>query len=91
MFIDAINAADVRAWHENVACRVVAGEIAASNATTHLSILGQILPEQVRGLHGFQAPPGHETYTDEEPNSLRPEDVPRFLDEMLASWPQHYA
>lgn len=31
------------------------------------------------------------TYTDESPNSLRPEDVSRFLEEVFRSWPQHYA
>ncbi len=34
---------------------------------------------------------GHRTYTYESPNSIRPEDVPRFLGEMRARFPQHYA
>ncbi|MDQ3299846.1 MAG: hypothetical protein M3619_24985 [Myxococcota bacterium] len=34
---------------------------------------------------------GHRTYTYEAPNALKPEDVPRFLDAMRVSFPEHYA
>ena len=34
---------------------------------------------------------GHRTYTYEEPNAVKPEDVPRFLAEMRCSFPQHHA
>lgn len=34
---------------------------------------------------------GHRTYTYEEPNALKPEDVPRFLDEVRVRYPDHYA
>jgi integrase len=34
---------------------------------------------------------GHRTHTYEEPNALKPEDVARFLGEMRARAPQHYA
>ena len=33
----------------------------------------------------------HRTYTYEEPNSLKPADVPRFLAEMRTRFPEHYA
>jgi integrase len=33
----------------------------------------------------------HRTYTVEEPNSLKPEDVPRFLEWVRLYYPQHYA
>jgi hypothetical protein len=33
----------------------------------------------------------HRTYTYEAPNALKPEDVPRFLDEMRVRFPEHYA
>lgn len=33
----------------------------------------------------------HRTYTEEEPNSLRPEDAPRFVAEIKRRYPQHYA
>lgn len=33
----------------------------------------------------------HRTYTYEEPNALKPDDVPRFLDEMRVRYPEHYA
>jgi hypothetical protein len=33
----------------------------------------------------------HRTYSDEAPNSLRPEDVPRFLGTMLQRYPQRFA
>ncbi len=33
----------------------------------------------------------HRTYTAEQPNAFRLEDVVPFLDEMRARWPEHYA
>lgn len=33
----------------------------------------------------------HRTYTYEEPNALKPEDVSRFLDETRVRYPEHYA
>jgi len=33
----------------------------------------------------------HRTYTYEEPNALKPEDVSRFLDEFRVRYPEHYA
>lgn len=32
-----------------------------------------------------------QTYTEAEPNALKPDDVPKFLDAMMERWPQHYA
>ncbi len=34
---------------------------------------------------------GHRTYTYEEPNALKPEDMPKFLDEFRENFPQYYA
>ncbi len=91
MYVDAIERSDVEAWYDRTADRVRAGQIAASSATSHLSVLKQILPAQCSGLGAFIVPPGQETYTEEEPNSLLPTDVPRFLAELKERWPQHYA
>jgi hypothetical protein len=33
----------------------------------------------------------HEVYTDEEPNALLPEEVPRFLATLRDLFPQHFA
>ena len=58
MFVDAIERADIETWHDRQAERVLAGEIAASSATTHLGILRQTLPDLTKGLSGFRIPPG---------------------------------
>jgi hypothetical protein len=34
---------------------------------------------------------GHRTYTHEDPNALRPADVPRFLAEARTRYPEHFA
>lgn len=34
---------------------------------------------------------GHRTYTYEEPNALKPEHMPKFLDEFRESFPEYYA
>ena len=34
---------------------------------------------------------GHRTFTYEEPNSVKPADVPRFLEEIRVKFPEHYA
>lgn len=91
MFVDAITAEDIASWYDKIAERVLAGEVAASSATTHLGILKQILPAVTAGRRSFKTPPGRETYTEESPNALKPDDVPKFLDLVLKGWPQHYA
>jgi integrase len=64
---------------------------------TWLRVLRTILREASRE---FEIPMPHlddldlpepPPYTEEAPNSLRPEDVPRFLAAMRAFYPQHYA
>jgi integrase len=100
IYMDRLGATDLEAWADDVAARVKRGDLGAATANTHLSVLRVICraafarspgDNPALALEPFNAPPGTETYTEEEPNSLKPEDVPRFLVELRRSWPQHYA
>jgi len=99
-YLDALSHDDVETWYDVTAKRVRTGEISSASANTHLAILRVILnaafarrpaDNPILGIVPFRRPPGVETYTEEAPNSLRPADVPRFLTEMRATFPQHYA
>lgn len=91
MFVDAITRDDIAAWYDETAAQVLAGEIAASSATSRLGVLKQILPDVTADFTGFKTPPGRETYSAESPNSLKPHHVPKFLEHVFQAWPQHYA
>ncbi len=99
LYIDRIRPPDVKAWQAKVAARIRAGEIAPTTANTILAVLRQVLGEAaddfdikdpMRGVEPFDTRE-HRVYTEEEPNSLAPADVPRFLEEMRVRFPQHYA
>lgn len=75
-------------------------EYAPTTANTWLKLLKVIVNEAVAeyelprnpvtGLKPFDTST-HETYTDEEPNALTPEEVPVFLAELERRFPQHFA
>jgi hypothetical protein len=75
------------------------GRYSPATANTVLAILRQITAEASReyNIRDVAADVdnvntrGHRTYTYEEPNSVKPEDVPRFLAEFRAKFPDHYA
>lgn len=75
------------------------GRYSPATANTVLGILRQITGEASReyNIRDVAADVanvntrGHRTYTYEEPNSLKPDDVPRFLAEYRARFPEHYA
>jgi hypothetical protein len=89
-FVDAIDSELLSSWYAGIAKKVLFGKLSAATANGHLSILKQIVGTSSQ-LPTFCTPPGMETYTDENPNALREEDIPRFLAEMLHQFPQHFA
>lgn len=76
-----------------------AGRYAPGTVNTVLGVLRQITAEASREYNIRDAcadvdnvnTRGHRTYTYEEPNSIKPRDVPSFLAEMRVLYPEHYA
>jgi integrase len=79
--------------------KLESGRYSPGTANTVLGVLRQITAEASRmfNIRDVAADVenvstrGHRTYTYEEPNSIKPEDVPRFLAEMRCRFPNHYA
>ena len=99
-FVDKLRFADFQEWQLRDAARINAGEIAPTTANNHLRILKTIMNDAVHyfqlernpidGIEPFDVSE-HEVYTDEEPNSLLVDEVPRFLHGMRELYPQHFA
>jgi integrase len=99
IFIDRLAPADIKAWQSKVATKIKAGEMAPATANMILGVLRQITDDAItdfdirdpmRGIDAFDTRE-HSTYTEEEPNSLSPEDVSRFLGKLRELHPEHYA
>ena len=98
-YVDQLRPADLKAWQARVAAKIKAGKMAPTTANSILGVLRQITDEAVddfdirdplRGIDPFDTRE-HSTYTEEEPNSLAPADVPRFLAKLRELHPEHYA
>ena len=98
-YMDQLHTTVIKAWQAKIAAKINAGKMAPTTANTILGVLKQITDEAVadfdirdpmRGIDPFDTRE-HATYTEEEPNSLAPADVPRFLDGMKRLHPDHYA
>ncbi len=99
IMMDRYQMADVKVWQAKIAKRILAGKMAPASANTILGVLRQITDEAVddfdirdpmRGVDAFDTRE-HSTYTEEEPNSLAPEQVPAFLAKFLELHKAHYA
>ncbi|MCA9675618.1 MAG: site-specific integrase [Myxococcales bacterium] len=99
IYVDQLQPSDVKAWQSKVASRIKANEMAPTSANTILGVLRQITDEAMddfdirdplRGVDPFDTRE-HSTYTEEEPNSLAPSDVPLFLSKLRDLHPDHYA
>jgi hypothetical protein len=99
LFIDQLRPSDVKAWQSKVATKINAGDMAPTTANTILGVLRQITDEAVtdydlrdpmRGVDPFDTRE-HSVYTEEEPNSLAPAQVPPFLAKFRELFAAHYA
>lgn len=91
MFLDKLGAVHIEEWRAGIARLIQAGDYAPTTCNSWLSVLRVILQAAKRelGLAGL-ATEGvkdfdeseHETYSEEEPNALLPEEVPVFLGAM---------
>jgi len=98
--IDELHAEHLEAWRGDVAKRITAGEMSPHTANTRMSTLKVIMRAAKRefrlprlateDLRKFDTSE-HDTFTEEEPNSLTLEEVPLFLARLLELYPQHYA
>lgn len=100
MFIDKIDTTHVERWKASMGELIAAGDYAPTTCNGWLSILrvidkaakrefklAQLFTEGVKDFDESE----HETYTEEEPNSLLLEEVPAFLAALKELYPQHYA
>ena len=99
LFVDRMRPQDVKNWQARMASKIHAGEMAPTTANTILGVLRQITDEAVddfeirdpmRGVDMFDTRE-HSPYTEEEPNSLAPGDVPRVLAAIREHFEDHYA
>jgi len=99
-YVHRITSEHVEQWKAGVGELITAGDYSPNTAHGWLSILRVIMKSAKRR---FQLPilatedvadfdtSEHATYTEDEPNSLAPEEVPTFLATLRERYPQHYA
>jgi integrase len=101
ILVDKLTREDIERWKASTLLAVDSkGEkYSPQTANTILGVLRQVTSEASRAFNirdvavdvANVSTRGHRTYTYEEPNSVKPGDVPRFLAEMRARFPEHYA
>jgi integrase len=99
-FIDTIHVSHVERWKADIGEFVLAGDYSPTTANGWLAILRVIMKAAktelqlkhlaTEGVTDFDTSE-HVVYSEEEPNSLEPEEVPRFLAALKEMSPQHYA
>lgn len=99
-FVEQIRPLHVERWKEGMGRLIAAGHYAPTTANGWLSILRVVMKAARRefelpmaateGVDDFDTSEWV-TYPEEEPNSLAPDDVPRFLSVLREMFPQHYA
>jgi integrase len=98
--LDELTRGMIEDWKDEIAERINGDEYAPVTANGWLRVLRVIVNTAVAELELARNPVAgvrdfdtslHPTYTDEEPNALTPDEVPRFLDKMRELYPQHFA
>lgn len=98
--VDAITKLEIESWKTRISKRISAGKISPRTANGWLSILRVILRTAVVDYDLPRDPTlrvqdfstdEHPTYTDEDPNTLTPEQTRVFLAKMRRKYPQFYA
>jgi integrase len=100
IFIEKLHVSHVELWKLGIARLIKAGDYAPTTANGWLSILRVICKAAKRKFSltccATDDVPDFDTsdwitYSEEEPNSLLPEQVPLFLERLRQLYPQHYA
>lgn len=98
--IEAIRRRDVEAWKTQLALEVRAGKLSPHTVNGRLRILLSTLRSAVAEYELAYDPTRAvkpldtstwETYTEEQPNALAVDEVPRFMRQAERLFPQHYA
>ena len=99
IILDQLRHADVAQWRVRMAEKINAGTYSPHTINGHLNVLRVILKAAVMqlelprnpmdGIRNFDT--SEHGYTEEEPNSLTVEEMPRFLAKMRELCPQHFA
>jgi integrase len=100
IYLDQLQRSDVVDWMTDMGRLVNAGTLKPGTANSRLSVLKVIIESAVVD-HGLErnavlkveplATDAHPTYTEEEPNALAPDQVPKFLAAMRDLYPELYA
>lgn len=101
-YIDRITKRDIEAWKVSLAAATDARPKGYSPNTCNgmLAIIKTIMGAACDDYDGLVDPSAkvdpfdlkaHRTYTAEQPNAFKLEDVVPFLDAMRVNWPEHYA
>jgi integrase len=97
--LDGIRRVDIEAWLEKMGKEVGAGRYSPVTVNNWLDILRVIITSAVAEYELSRNPIAgvedidtstHFTYSEEEPNSLLVEEVPRFLGAIRGLYPQHF-
>ena len=100
IFLDRLHVTHVEAWRAGIAELIAAGDYSPNTCNGWLAILRVIMKAAKRefGLAHLATEDvddfdtsEHDTYSEEEPNALLPEEVPAFLETMRGMYPQHFA
>lgn len=100
IFVDQLRKQDVEDWLADHGRAVRAKTLSPNTVNSWLGVLRVIvntavveyeLPRNPIALVKELDTSTWHTYTDEEPNSLTPEEVPRFLAKLRELFPQHFA
>jgi len=99
-FLDRLDVTHVEHWRTGIATLIAAGDYSPNTCNSWLAILRVIMKaarRQYRLPHlatedvkDFDTSK-HDTYTDEEPNALLPEEVGQFFEALRTSYPQFFA
>jgi integrase len=100
VLVDRLHVSHVDAWKEGMAQLIAAGDYSPTTVNGWLSILRVIMKAAKRkhslvhlateGVTNFDVSE-HTTYTEEEPNSLLPEEVGPFVAKFKQRHPEHFA
>jgi integrase len=99
-FIDKLDVPHVESWREGMGTLIRAGDYSPTTVNGWLAVfrvimkaakrefrLTHLATEDVKNFDTSEL----ETYSEEEPNTLLPDEVPVFLDAVRRLYPQHYA
>ena len=99
-FVDQLGYADIEAWQTEMAKLVQQDQLSPHTVNDWIAVLRVIVSAFVREFRLAENPidgirnldtSEHPTYTEEQPNSLTPDETRAFIGQMVETEPDHYA